>query len=199
VKGVLKNLANGVSWLLALPVAILVRLAAPWDGGDGVFALGSELMSLIPGAPGVYIRRAYYRTVLEKAGTGFVVGFGTVLAQRGIELGNDCYLGTHCNIGLSVIGDDVLLGSGVHVISGTRVHHFERTDVPIREQGGELLKVVIGRDVWAGNGALIMADVGDGAVVGAGAVVTRAVEPFKVAVGNPAKAVKTRGEAPEEQ
>lgn len=54
--------------------------------------------------------------------------------------------------------------------------------------------VNIGNDVWIGEGALILSGVtiGDGAVIAARAVVTRDVEPYAIAVGNPARTVKTR-------
>ncbi len=197
MKRLLKGMANTLAWLLAAPLAYPVRWGAVVDGHHTLFAMGSQLVSLLPGPPGVYIRRAYYRVTLGLASTGFVVEFGTLLAQRGIHIGNNAYIGSHCNIGLSSIGDDVLLGSGVHVVSGTRVHCFDRTDIPIREQGGELIPVAIGRDCWVGNGAVIMADVGDGSVIGAASVVNKPIAPFTVAVGNPARPVKRRGEAPD--
>jgi len=193
VKQLIKSLANGLAWLLAAPLAYPVRWLAPLDGNHVLFAMGSQMVSLIPGPPGVYIRRAHYRVTLGLESIGFVVEFGTLLAQRGIHIGHHAYIGSHCNIGLSSIGDDVLLGSGVHVVSGTRVHFFDRTDVPIREQGGELIPVEIGRDCWVGNGAVVMADVGEGAVIGAASVVNKPIEAFVVAVGNPARPIRNRG------
>jgi hypothetical protein len=52
----------------------------------------------------------------------------------------------------------------------------------------------IGHDVWIGHGAKVMAGVriGTGAVIGAGAVVTRDVGPYEIAVGVPARTVRTR-------
>jgi acetyltransferase-like isoleucine patch superfamily enzyme len=55
--------------------------------------------------------------------------------------------------------------------------------------------IEIGNDVWIGQNAIILASVtniGDGAVIGAGAVVTRDVPDFAVVVGNPAKVIKYR-------
>lgn len=150
------------------------------------------MMSLIPGLPGVYLRREYYRVTLGLRSRGFVIEFGALLNQRGIEIGNDVYIGPFCNLGLSTIEDDVLLGSGVDLVSGRKVHHFERTDVPIRLQGGELQKIRIGRDTWIGNKAVVMADVAEGSVVGAGSVVTKTFEPHSVIVGNPAKFARPR-------
>ena len=56
-------------------------------------------------------------------------------------------------------------------------------------------ELVIGNDVWIGYGVIITAGcnyIGDGAVIGAGAVVTHNVDPYTVVGGNPAKAIKKR-------
>ncbi|OHB75434.1 MAG: hypothetical protein A2Z25_20995 [Planctomycetes bacterium RBG_16_55_9] len=56
-------------------------------------------------------------------------------------------------------------------------------------------KIVIGNDVWIGQNAILLPTVeriGDGAVIGAGAVVTKDVPDFAVVLGNPARVVKYR-------
>jgi acetyltransferase-like isoleucine patch superfamily enzyme len=53
----------------------------------------------------------------------------------------------------------------------------------------------IGNDVWIGQNAIILpsvARIGDGAVIGAGAVVTKDVEPYSIVVGNPARLLRYR-------
>jgi len=54
--------------------------------------------------------------------------------------------------------------------------------------------VTIGNEVWIGQGALIMpaVTIGDGAVIGAGAVVTKDVEPYSIVGGNPARLIRKR-------
>jgi len=54
--------------------------------------------------------------------------------------------------------------------------------------------VVIGNDVWIGRNAMIMSGVhiGDGAVVGAGSIITKDVPPYAIVAGNPAKVVRYR-------
>jgi phosphonate metabolism protein (transferase hexapeptide repeat family) len=55
-------------------------------------------------------------------------------------------------------------------------------------------RVVIGHDVWIGHGAIVLParSIGTGAVVGAGAVVTKDVPAYAVAVGNPARVLRQR-------
>lgn len=52
----------------------------------------------------------------------------------------------------------------------------------------------LGNDVWIGNNSVILSgiEIGDGAVIGAGSVVTKSIPPFAIAVGNPAKVIRYR-------
>lgn len=55
------------------------------------------------------------------------------------------------------------------------------------------LRVEIGNDVWIGDNVVILkGKIGDGAVIGAGAVVTRDVPPYAIVAGNPARVIKYR-------
>jgi maltose O-acetyltransferase len=107
-----------------------------------------------------------------------------------ITLGARVYLNAGCTILDSapvVIGDDSMLGPGVHIYCAE--HH---KDVALRRAGLEIARpVTIGKDVWIGGGAILLAGVtvGDGAIVGAGAVVTRDVASGATVVGNPARLV----------
>jgi acetyltransferase-like isoleucine patch superfamily enzyme len=86
----------------------------------------------------------------------------------------------------------VLIGSGVHITSGRRTHGTADLSVPIREQEGERTLVRIGEGAWIGSAAVIMADVGRHAVVGAGSVVTRPIPDGVVAAGVPARVIRQR-------
>lgn len=195
IRALLRRAAEGLAWLLAAPVSVPIRLLAPLDGRDEAFAFGSQLFALVPGLPGVYLRRAYYATVLPGGAPDLAMGFGTVLAQRDTTIGRRVYVGAYCSIGLCTIADDVLVGSHVDIVSGPRVHFFDRLDIPIREQGGVLEKITIGAGAWLANGAVVLAPVGPGAVVGAGAVVVRPCAGQGIYVGNPARLVGMRGES----
>lgn len=196
MRSLLRRALYAVAWIVAAPISMPVRLLGALDRRDELFCFGSQLFALMPGLPGVYLRRAYYDTVLRGGAPNLYTGFGTTFAQREMTIGRNVYIGSHCNIGLSEIGDDVLIGSHVDLISGPRVHYIDRLDVPIRQQGGELEKTTIGRGSWLANGAIVMASVGEGAVIGAGAVVVRPCQSLGVYVGNPARLVRERGEPP---
>lgn len=68
-----------------------------------------------------------------------------------------------------------------------------RIDKAFREQR-QSLRVTLGHDVWVGHGAIVMPglSIGHGAIIAAGAVVTRAVEPYAVMAGVPARRLRWR-------
>jgi len=152
----------------------------------------SELISVYPGSFGMYLRRRFYNRALKKCGKNLVVGFGTIFSYPIAELGNDLVIEDNCVISRCVIGNNVTIASDVSLMSGAHHHGTSRTDIPIREQPGTPKTICIGDDVWIGTRSVIMGDVGTGCVIGAGAVVTKPIPEYSIAVGVPAKVIKKR-------
>jgi virginiamycin A acetyltransferase len=195
----LKRCLDLVALVAAAPVAgaygAVARLL-PWRR-DGWFQACSQLVSLCPGFPGDYLRRAFYRLTLAGAAPDCSIQFGTIFATPEVLVGRGVYIGANCNIAHCRIGDDTLIGSNVMILSGSRQHHYDRLDIPIRHQGGSHRTLTIGRDVWIGNGAIVLDDVGDQAIVAAGAVVTKPVAALTIVGGNPARVIGRRDSAAE--
>jgi acetyltransferase-like isoleucine patch superfamily enzyme len=113
-----------------------------------------------------------------------------------IELGDRVTFNFGCFVngfaGL-VFGDGANIGP--YCMLHTANHNFDARDRPVVEQGWQDGgPMEIGRNSWIGMGSIVLPGVriGEGCVVGAGSVVTRDLEDFTVAVGNPAKAIRTR-------
>lgn len=141
-------------------------------------------------------RAIFYGSFMKKMGvnTAIMSGF-TIRGPKGISIGSNCVVNYRCSIdgtGGLEIGDNVMLGPGVVIISAS--HKTDRIDIPINQQGYYKKKVVVGDDVWIGVNAIVLPGVtiGKGAVVGAGAVVTKNVEPYAIVAGVPAKKIKSR-------
>jgi len=191
-----KAIARGVATLAVLPAVACFRITACWSTPQRAFPGWSQLLSLAPGTTGVYLRWAFYRLVLAECQRDVWISFGTMLTHPDARIGRTVHVGAYCVLGDVTLEDDVLLGSNVSIINGNRQHGIDRLDMPVREQPGEYPRVRIGRDTWIGDRAIVMADVGEHCVVGAGAVVTRPVEDYAIVVGNPARKVAVRGELP---
>lgn len=187
----IKKSAQTITLLCVLPVYVVFRLLALINKNDA-FMSCSQFLSLLPGKVGSYLRNSFYTLTMTNCEQGVVISFGTLFSQCDTEIASGTYIGPQCNIGSCRIGQDCLLGSGVHILSGKNQHAIASLDIPIRDQGGKLTKVSIGSDTWIGNGAVIMADVGNKCVIAAGSVVVHAVADNMIVAGNPASVIKER-------
>ncbi len=107
----------------------------------------------------------------------------------GVGFNHGCYVNGYGGL---VIGDHTIIGPGTMI--HTANHKMDDVDRPIDGQGWVEAPVHIGSGCWIGMGACILPGIrlGDGCVIGAGSVVTKDVEDYGVAVGNPAKVVRSR-------
>jgi acetyltransferase-like isoleucine patch superfamily enzyme len=114
-----------------------------------------------------------------------------------IVVGSHCHIGEHCYLwagdstGEIKIGDMVSLAPGVFI---TASDYSCVKNVPFRKQNRHESHVRIGNDVWLGARVVVTAGVtiGDGCIVGAGAVVTRDLPDDSIAVGVPARVIGYR-------
>jgi acetyltransferase-like isoleucine patch superfamily enzyme len=193
-----KELVKAVARALAL-VAVLPLLACFWlnallVGRNRALEGASQLLSLAPGVTGQYLRRAFLQRVLARCHSSVLVEFGTLFSQAGAVLEENVYVGPRCQLGLVRLERDVLLAANVQIPSGGKTHYFDDPAKPIREQGGERAVVTVGAGAWIGTGAIVLADVGKGTVVAAGAVVTKPLPDNVIAAGVPAKVIRPRFE-----
>lgn len=112
------------------------------------------------------------------------VGAVRVGSRTRIGLGNTI-------IGPVTIGDDVRLAQNV-VLSGLN-HNYEDVSQPIHAQGVSTAKIIIEKETWIGANSVVVAGViiGKHCIIAGGSVVTKDVPAYSVAVGNPARVVKT--------
>jgi virginiamycin A acetyltransferase len=178
--------------LLATPITITYFILAKITNKDSTFSSFSQFLSLFPGKIGSYFRIGFYRYTASYCHPISVISFATIFSQQDITIEKGVYIGPQCNIGKCHIQQDCLLGSGVHVMSGSGQHDFSDINIPIQQQGGHYEKIIIGQDSWIGNGSLIMANVGKQCIVAAGSIVVKEVPDYAIVAGNPAKIIKMR-------
>lgn len=118
-----------------------------------------------------------------------------------ISPGTNIQLGDHVDLAWDVlittrggvsIGDRTLVGYGTKILSSN--HIVPAVPGRIFESGHEAKPIHIDKDVWIGANCIILAGVtiGEGAIVAAGSVVTKDIQPYIVVGGVPAKVIKQR-------
>lgn len=133
------------------------------------------------------------KLMLKSCGKYVNIEQGAIFSPK-VSLGDYSGIGVNARInGMCTIGHHVMMGTDVVII--TRNHAFERTDIPMMEQGFEEERpVVIGDDVWIGDRVMILpgVTVGNGSILAAGAVVTCDVPAYAIVGGVPARIIKMR-------
>jgi acetyltransferase-like isoleucine patch superfamily enzyme len=184
-----KSLIDGTCLLVAAPAAGLCLIEARFSQRGDLFTLAGQAFSLVPGLPGNFLRRAFARLTLDQCPPDCEIGFLTWFSSRHARIGSGVYIGPMSVIGDAEIGDGSLIATRVSILSGKRQHGFDAEGrlVPFTRDRASFVK--IGRNTWIGEGAIVMADVGESCVVAAGAVVSRPVENGEVVGGNPARVI----------
>src|SRR5690606_31169622 len=112
-----------------------------------------------------------------------------------LQIGNNVGINHYCFIGVRgnvIIGNNIIFGPRVSLFSEN--HNFNRLDIPIKYQGETRKDTIIGNNVWIGANSVILAgvNIGDGAIIAAGAVVSKDVPNNSIVGGVPAKVLKFR-------
>lgn len=158
------------------------------DRGDAV-----SKMAVLNAAKTDNEQRLAVEALFGRVGTGCYVrpnfrcdyGYNIMLGDN-VTINYDCVF---LDCGKITIGNDTDLGPGVHVYAVT--HPLNPDDRKTQLEQGK--GVTIGEGCWIGGGVIICPGVtiGNGSTIGAGAVVTKDIPDNVLAVGNPAKVVKS--------
>lgn len=112
-----------------------------------------------------------------------------------INIGNNTLISTNCNINAGVgkisIGDNVMIAANSYIVNND---HEIYENLSPKLSGHITRDIVIEDNVWIGANCIILKGVKihEGAIIGAGSIVTKDVNPYSVNVGNPCKTIKYR-------
>ena len=111
-----------------------------------------------------------------------------------VEIGNESGIGADCDIPDDIkIGNNVMISRNVFILN--RNHRFDRTDIPINDQGFyDSKQTIIEDDVWIGLRCILTPGrhVLNGTIVAMGSVLTKDFPEYSIVGGNPAKVIKYR-------
>lgn len=138
-------------------------------------------------------RYQFCRHLFKKCGVNITIEPNAFVSFAKVEIGDNSGIGLNARIGAAYIGRDVMMAPDVVMLS--RNHEFNSLVIPMRSQGNtEEKPVTVGDDVWIGTRVIILPGVavGRGAILAAGAVVTKDVPEYAIVGGNPARIIKSR-------
>lgn len=153
-----------------------------------IVLFGNVVVNKIPSR---HLRKWYYQSLGAKIGKNTVIcRRADVLFPKGLNLADNVAVGWFVDLdarGGIIVGHNTNISSHTKFITGSH-------DVDDPEFKASFLPIKIGHHCWIGTGAIVLQGVtiGDGAVVAAGAVVTKDIPSFEVWGGVPAKFIKKR-------
>lgn len=192
MKTFLKAILQAVFLTLAFPLA----LTSGFGRIEPLFRFWAQSCALAPGIPGDYLRTAYYRLTLDECSIESRIEFGSFFAHPQARVAHGVYIGSHCVLGRTSIGERTQIASGVQILSGGQQHPRDAEGRIMGAEHGIFRTIRIGADCWIGAGSIVLAEVGESTTIGAGSVVAYPVPADSVAVGNPARVVRQTHQRP---
>lgn len=161
----------------------------------GLFLNLYGLFKYLPSPVGDILRYLIVKIFIKHIGKVRIYEGTTFWYPERIKIGDNVtlnewvYLNGYGNL---TIADGVRIGERTSII--TSDHNFDRKDIPIYQQEIIGAPVIIEKNVWIGCHVVILKGVrvGEGAIIAAGAVVTKDVAPFSIVAGVPAVKIKNR-------
>ncbi len=142
------------------------------------------------------LRSKLYTLLMARTGNNiFIFSPFHCSSPEGIQIGHDVNMSQNCSIGGEggvKIGNFVMIGANTLILSSN--HGFAKANIPMVRQKPQAAPITIADDVWIGANVVVLPGVtiGQGAIVGAGSIVTKDIPSYAMVAGNPAKLIRKR-------
>lgn len=191
LKTTLKRISLALGIIITFPLIVFSLLEVFLGGprSEKTFNSCKEILSLVPTTIGEYLRLGFYWTVCTRISPDVCFMFGSMVAHRDTIIRAGTVVGSFTILGCADIGENVLFGARVSLISGKYQHgkpHERTSEGPVSEIYD---RIIIGKNSWIGQDAIIMANIGENCTVAAGSVVYKDVPNNTTVMGNPARKV----------
>lgn len=184
---ILKKTIFYLAVLIISPLILITKISLAL-GIEESYRFIAQMLSIVPGKPGSFLRVAYYHYTATNTTTQCFYWLWNLFSKRNIIIKNGVSIGAYCVIGSVEIGEETLIASKVSIPSG-RHQHGDDTPSSDKWESMKTSIIKIGAHCWIGENSLILADVGNNSIIGG--VVVKAIPENVVAVGNPATVVRT--------
>lgn len=149
----------------------------------------------VVGKPSNWLRVFLAKRIFKKSGKIITVNRKAYFGNGAeVEIGDYSGIGADCVLPNNIkMGNYIMMAPEVHILGAN--HKFDRTDIPMGQQGNAEKKItVIEDDCWIGTRAIITSGrrVSEGSIIAAGAVLTKDFPKYSIVGGNPAKLIKSR-------
>lgn len=174
--------------IIALPFALLGRISDYFNSYVDV----ALFLSNFPFFLGKRIRYWFYKYTLKSLGKNVTFMHGSFCQYTTTIIGNNVLVGIRSAVGECTIGDYVMIGGFVNIISGTKQHIVAKSEKPMMKlTGGTRTSITIGTNVWIGSNAVIAASICDDCCIGAGALVVKDAANSGIYVSAPSSFLKS--------
>lgn len=182
---------NASATVLVAPAVLICYLETKRGRGYERFFHGwGQCFALLPGLFGMCLRRAFYRGTLTHCSHDCQISFGVLFNHREAIVDREVYIGPYALLGRVQLRRGCLIGSRSSILSTGQHHKLDDQGRWTTPDGLTFEMTEIGDYSWIGEGAIVMADVGEGAMLSAGAVTASRVPDHVMVAGNPARFVK---------
>jgi virginiamycin A acetyltransferase len=191
LRDALKVTLDAIAIVLMSPLSACCALE--WrlvPDSERIFNTCAQTVALLPGLPGMILRRGFYRAALDSCARDSFIGFGAIFTHRAVVVEPHVYIGPYALIASSRLREGCLIGSRASILSGGGLHSLGPSGRWLPSDMSKMVQVEIGAGAWICEGAIVFANIGSGSMVAAGSVVGMQVLGGMLVGGNPARMIR---------